>query len=215
MAAGQAVRENFEAVTVEGAGAAATDEAEAEAADEAVEALSVDEGKLTAAADAAAADAAAADAAAAVPATEPPTPAAPAPFPVSDAQAAILTAATSAVLAVNGRESAPLATHVRIHWDGETVRFGSLGWSRRTTAIRMDPRVTLYVEDPESDGFLAIEGRAEFIMGADARDAMAPLLSSTGDPAEVERNWAALMAVDADRVVVVVRPSKALPGRRS
>lgn len=145
----------------------------------------------------------------------PPPPASPSPPRVTDAQAAILAAATTAILAVNGHDNPPIALPVAIHWDGETIRFGSLGWSRRSAAIQMDPRVTLYVEDPDSDVFLAVEGRAEFVLGSAARDAMAPLLSGSGDPAEIERNWADLVASDPDRVVVVVRPSKVLPGRRT
>ena len=96
-------------------------------------------------------------------------------------------AATSAVIAVNGRDAAPLAVPLPIHWDGETIRFASLGWSRRSGAIRTDPRVTLVVQDPVSATFLAIEGRAEFIVGAGVREAMAPLLSPTGDKDEADR----------------------------
>ena len=132
---------------------------------------------------------------------------------LTDAQRAILAAATSAVLAVNGREASPIAVPVPIHWDGETIRFGSLGWSRRSGAIRTDPRVTLVVQDPTSATFITIEGRAEFIVGAGVREAMAPLLSPAGDEAEADRRWAELVAADADRVVVTVRPEKVLPGR--
>jgi nitroimidazol reductase NimA-like FMN-containing flavoprotein (pyridoxamine 5'-phosphate oxidase superfamily) len=135
------------------------------------------------------------------------------PVRLTDQQRAILAAATSAVLAVNGREAAPTAVPVPIHWDGETIRFASLGWSRRSAAIRTDPRVTLVVQDPDSATFLTIEGRAEFIVGAGVRTAMAPLLSAAGDEAEAEARWTELVAADIDRVVVTVSPERVLPGR--
>ena len=114
---------------------------------------------------------------------------------------------------MNGREGSPIAVPVPIHWDGETIRFGSLGWSRRSGAIRTDPRVTVVVEDAVSATFIAIEGHSEFIVGAGVREAMAPLLSRAGDAAEADGRWAELVAADADRVVVTVRPEKVLAGR--
>jgi nitroimidazol reductase NimA-like FMN-containing flavoprotein (pyridoxamine 5'-phosphate oxidase superfamily) len=143
---------------------------------------------------------------------------APAPMPevlLTAEQAAVLEAATSAVLAVNGRGAAPLAQPVAIHWDGETLRFASLGWSRRATAIQMEPRVALVVEAPGGGVFVVVEGTARFEIGPAARDAMAPLLSREGDQAEADRRWAELVAADPDRVVVFVRPTKVLTGRRS
>lgn len=130
-------------------------------------------------------------------------------------QAEVLAAATSAILAVNGRDSPPLAQPVAIHWDGETLRFGSLGWSRRATAVQMEPRVTLVVEAVGSDGFVVVEGMATFVIGPAARDAMAPLLGRGGDQDEADRRWAELIATDPDRVAVLVRPTKVLTGRRS
>ena len=148
----------------------------------------------------------------AAPPAPPPKPAPP-PVRLSDAQRSILAAATSGVLAVNGRNAAPLAVPLPIHWDGETIRFASLGWSRRSGAIRTDPHVTLVIEDPTSSTYVTIEGRAEFIVGAGVREAMTPLLSPTGDEADAEGRWAELVAADADRVVVKVTPEKVLPGR--
>jgi nitroimidazol reductase NimA-like FMN-containing flavoprotein (pyridoxamine 5'-phosphate oxidase superfamily) len=146
-------------------------------------------------------------------ATPPPPKLDPPPVRLTDAQRSILAAATSAVLAVNGREASPIAVPIPIHWDGETIRFTSLGWSRRSAAIRTDPRVTLVVQDPVAATFLTIEGRAEFIVGAGVREAMTPLLSPVGDEAEADRRWAELVAADADRVVVIVALEKVLPGR--
>jgi hypothetical protein len=131
------------------------------------------------------------------------------------AQDALLAAATGAILAVNGHDAAPVALPVTIHWDGETIRFGSLGWSRRASAIRTEPRVTLVVEEPATESFLVVEGDATFEIGPPVRDAMAPLLSRSGDQDEADRRWSELVAADADRVVVYVRPTKVLPGRRS
>lgn len=134
---------------------------------------------------------------------------------LSEAQAAILADATTAVLAVNGSNGPPIVVPVPIHWDGETIRFASLGWSRRSAAIRSDPRVSLVVQEPDSDRFLFVEGTASVLVGPAAREAIAPLLGETDDPEATAQRWEALLAADPDRVVVVVRPSRVLPGRRA
>jgi hypothetical protein len=212
MAGGQAMRDNLEAVAL------------GQAADEGSgEQVSVDSSVVeSVVADPAAAESAAPGApmppqplpvaAAPAQAAAPRAAAAP-PVRITEAHRSILVAATSAVLAVNGRESAPIAVPVPMHWDGETIRFASLGWSRRAGAIRTDPRVTLVVESVDSGSFLTIEGRAEFIVGAGVRAAMGPLLSRVGDDAEADGRWAELVAADADRVVVIVTPEKVLLGK--
>jgi hypothetical protein len=128
-------------------------------------------------------------------------------------QRELLAGAASATIAVNGENGAPLLGIVPVHWDGETVRFASLGWSRRAAAIRVDPRVSVLVDEPASGEALWLEGVATFVQGDALREAMEPFLPSDVDADGRDAAWAALLAADHDRVVISVRPTKALPGR--
>lgn len=217
VAAGQAVRENIQAVAVEqGAGDAAAGmgaDIPTERTPE-IEAGVGPTSEAQAEAEPGQAEPPAAEPEPAVPPAAAPA-AAPLRVQLTADQADVLDAATSAILAVNGRGAPPLAQPVTVHWDGETLRFASLGWSRRATAVQMEPRVTLVVEAPGADGFVVVEGTANFVIGSAARDAMAPLLSRDGDQDEADRRWMELVAADPDRVVVFVRPTKVLTGRRT
>ena len=132
-------------------------------------------------------------------------------------QRAILESATTAVVAVNWEGHPPQLTTAEVLWDGQTVRFGTLGWSRRTTMLRTDPRISLLVEGPGDGRFVTVVGHARISEGQAARDAMWPLLRRTAtDPGEVgaEARWQELVAADADRAVIVVEPDQVLSGRR-
>ena len=141
-----------------------------------------------------------------------PKPTPPAPFQLSSRQQELLSAATEATIAVNGMGAAPLVGIVPIHWDGETVRFASLGWSRRMTAVRADPRVSILVDDVASGDSVWLEGTATVLAGPALRAAMDPLLPGD-DEAARDAGLAALLADDIDRAVISVTPTKALPGR--
>ena len=101
---------------------------------------------------------------------------------------------------------------VPVHWDGDTVRFASLGWSRRASAVRADPRVSVLIDDPASGEALWLEGVAEIVAGDGLREAMEPFLAGDA-PGERDAAWTALLTESYDRVVILVRPTKALPGR--
>ena len=139
-----------------------------------------------------------------------PTPSAP--LQLSSRQQELLAAATEATIAVNGMGAAPLVGIVPVRWDGETVRFASLGWSRRTTAVRADARVSVLVDDPASGESVWLEGTATIVAGAALRAAMDPLLPGD-DEAARDAAWATLLADDIDRALISVVPTKALPGR--
>lgn len=128
-------------------------------------------------------------------------------FEPTPEEAAILSGAREAVVAVNDGGNGAHVTFVSTHWDGETIRFGALGWARRSTLLRADGRVTLLVV-ADNGRYLSVRGRASLLEGAVAREAMRPLLDLDG------RDWDELVAEDPDRVVVIVEPHQILSVER-
>jgi hypothetical protein len=162
----------------------------------------------------------------AAPAPEPlapppaPAPALPTPAPpelrIDADQRAILETVRSAVVAVNREGHPPQLTTAAILWDGETARFLTLGWARRTSMLRADPRIGLLVDAPDGVRFLSITGRARIEEGRNVRDAAMPVLlrDVNGDAAAAEAAWDALLTDDPDRAVILVEPDQVLSGRR-
>ena len=128
-------------------------------------------------------------------------------FEPAPGEAAILAGAREAVVAVNDGGNGPHVTFVPTHWDGETIRFGALGWARRSTLLRADGRVTLLVA-ADNGRYLSVRGRASLLEGAVAREAMRPFLDLDG------QDWDELVAEDPDRVVVIVEPYQILSVER-
>lgn len=128
-------------------------------------------------------------------------------FEPTPEEAAILAGAREAVVAVNDGGNGPHVTFVPTHWDGETIRFGALGWARRSTLLRADGHVTLLVA-ADNGRYLSVRGWASLLDGALAREAMRPLLDLDG------RDWEELVAEDPDRVVVIVQPHQILSVER-
>lgn len=153
---------------------------------------------------------------------DPAPPRPPAPVPVlpelrlDGGQRAILEAARTAVVAVNREGHPPQLTMASVLWDGATLRFLTLGWARRTTMLRADPRIGFLVEDPGDGRFVTATGRARIAEGREAREEALPVLlrDADGDAAAADAAWAALVAEDADRAVIVVEPDQVLSGRR-
>ena len=144
-----------------------------------------------------------------------PLPTAP-PLHVAPDQATTLGAARTAVVAVNRDGHPPQLTMATILWDGETLRFATLGWARRTTMLRADPRIALLV-DGDQNRFLTVDGRAAIVEGPAAREAARPLLLrevGSGGEIAAEARWHELIAEDADRAVIVVTPEQVLSGLR-
>ena len=130
-------------------------------------------------------------------------------------QAAVLAAATRAIVAVNRAGFAPQLTAATILWDGEVIRFPTLGWSRRTTQLRADPKIGLLIDDPAAGVFLAVSGTVKILEAHHVRAAMEPLLRREApDPEDAERRWQAMLADDRDRAVIVVELDQVLTGRR-
>ena len=147
-----------------------------------------------------------------------PNPAAPRqPLMLDADQRAILEAAAAAVIAVNLAGQPPQLTTATVLWDGETLRFVTVGWSRRTTMLRADPRISLLLDGPGDGRFVTVAGQARIADGRAARDAAWPLLLrqvGEGGEATAESLWQELVAADLDRAVIVVEPEKVLSGRR-
>jgi nitroimidazol reductase NimA-like FMN-containing flavoprotein (pyridoxamine 5'-phosphate oxidase superfamily) len=143
---------------------------------------------------------------------------APGSVPPPDAdQRAILEAAVEVVVAVNREGHPPQLTTATVLWDGLTVRFATLGWSRRTTMLRSDPRIGLLVEGPGDGRFVTVTGRARIVEGRpdQVREAVLPLLvRDLGDESAAELRWLEMVAADPDRAVIVVEPDQVLSGRR-
>jgi nitroimidazol reductase NimA-like FMN-containing flavoprotein (pyridoxamine 5'-phosphate oxidase superfamily) len=132
-------------------------------------------------------------------------------------QRAILDAATSAIVAVNRAGYPPQLTAATVLWDGNTLRFATLGWSRRTTMLRADPNIGFFIEGADGARFVTVSGRAEIRDGREAREAIWPLLlREAGEEGEAgaRQQWDSLVAADADRAVIVVEPDQVLSGRR-
>jgi nitroimidazol reductase NimA-like FMN-containing flavoprotein (pyridoxamine 5'-phosphate oxidase superfamily) len=136
---------------------------------------------------------------------------------VDEEQLAILEAATTAVVAINRDGHPPQLTTATVIWDGRTVRFATLGWSRRTTMLRADPRIGLLIDGPADGRFVTVTGQAEIFEGREARDAAWPLLlreAGAGGNEAAEARWQALVTDDMDRAVIVVEPDQVLSGQR-
>jgi nitroimidazol reductase NimA-like FMN-containing flavoprotein (pyridoxamine 5'-phosphate oxidase superfamily) len=131
-------------------------------------------------------------------------------------QRAILEEAASAIVAVNRDGHPPQLTAAKVLWDGDTLRFATLGWSRRTTMLRADPRISLLIEGAGDGRFVTVTGRARIVEGREARDAALPLISREvgDDPSAAEARWQELTDADADRAVIVIEPEQVLSGRR-
>ena len=148
---------------------------------------------------------------------KPLAPPAPPSLQIDPDQRVILEGATTAVVAVNREGHPPQLTTATVLWDGETIRFATLGWARRTTMLRADPRIGLLVEGPGDGRFVTVTGQAHIADGREARDATWPLLLREighGGEAAAEARWQALVAADLDRAVIIVTPEQVLSGRR-
>jgi nitroimidazol reductase NimA-like FMN-containing flavoprotein (pyridoxamine 5'-phosphate oxidase superfamily) len=148
-----------------------------------------------------------------------PPPASRPPLLIDEDQRAMLEAGSAAVVAVNRDGHPPQLTTATILWDGDTLRFATVGWSRRTSMLRADSRIGLLVEGPGDGRFLTVTGRAQIIEGraARVREAMWPVLvRGGGDGGEeaAEARWQDMLAADPDRAVIIVEPDQVLSGHR-
>ncbi len=126
---------------------------------------------------------------------------------VSAEAAAMLAAARWAVVAANDPRNGPHVGIVAIEWNGSAIVFGAIGRSRRATLLRSDSRLSLTVDGP-GDAYLIVRGRAAPLSGPAARDALGSLLDRIGS------SWDAQVAIDPDRLAIVVEPDSIVTARR-
>jgi PPOX class probable F420-dependent enzyme len=144
----------------------------------------------------------------------------PAPFPASirpdlpdpvlaltPAQHDFLANATRAALAVNDPAGAPQMTSSMFHWDGTLVRLPGQMFTARVTNVDRDPRVSLLVDDPTTEAWVAITGVATMVYGEDAEGETRLILAKYFADHEAARRWEE-MAASGDRIVIRVRPTR-------
>jgi len=122
-------------------------------------------------------------------------------------QHAILMSGTRAALAVNDPLGHPLLAFSMFHWDGSVIRLPARDSTARTTNIDRDPRVSLLIDDPTSEGWVAVSGIASLLYGDRVDQEMALILAKYHDPNEVSRRWEELRST-GDQLVILVRPTR-------
>ena len=131
-------------------------------------------------------------------------------------QESLLERVRMAALGVNRAGLSPHLTPAQFHWDGLVIRIPSLGWASRTTNVRREPHATLFVEDPETGEFGAISGMTTIVeRRSSVREQNDDLLRRYYPDIDPDEQWAALLAEDPDRVLLVLQPSQTIWGRRA
>jgi hypothetical protein len=152
------------------------------------------------------------------PASDPPVAvaAAVAPAPVSTPdpvtaltplQHAFLAGGTKATLAVNDPGGHPLLASSIYHWDGALIRVPARDFTARTTGVDRDPRVSLLIDDPASDAWVAVTGIASLVYGDQVETELRLILGKYHDGDDVAGRWDALKAT-GDQLVILVRPTR-------
>lgn len=122
-------------------------------------------------------------------------------------QHAFLAGGTTAALAVNDPGGPPLLASSMYHWDGAVVRVPARDFTARTIDIDRDPRVSLLIEDPTSDAWVAISGIASLVYGHQVEPEMRLILGKYHDQAEATIRWESMRS-SGDQLVIVVRPTR-------
>jgi hypothetical protein len=138
----------------------------------------------------------------------------PTPIPARDPVAALtpeqhgfLSNGRRAALAVNDPAGPPLLAFSTYHWDGSLLRLPARDFSARTIDIDLDQRVTLLVDDPASDAWVAINGIATLGYGDRVEPEMRLILAKYHDADQVTSRWDELRST-GDQVVIRIRPTR-------
>jgi Pyridoxamine 5'-phosphate oxidase len=127
--------------------------------------------------------------------------------PLTPAQHAFLEAATTAALAVNDPAGPPQLTTSTYLWDGETIHLPAQEFTARVGHIDRDPRVSVLIEDPATESWVAMTGLASLIHGDRVEAMMLAILGKYLSPDAAEERWHDLRAT-GDRIVIEVRPTR-------
>jgi hypothetical protein len=116
-----------------------------------------------------------------------------------------LAAGTRAALAVNDPGGHPLIASTIFHWDGSEVRLPARDSTARTADIDRDARVSLLIDKPGTEAWVAIAGLASLVYGEQVEADIRLILAKYHDEAELERRWQEMRS-SGDLLAIRVRP---------
>jgi hypothetical protein len=116
-----------------------------------------------------------------------------------------LAAGIRAALAVNDPGGHPLIASTMFHWDGSVVRLPARDSTARTADVDRDPRVSLLIDRPGTDAWVAIAGLASLVYGEQVEPDIRVILAKYHDAGELERRWQEMRS-SGDQLVIRVRP---------
>lgn len=122
-------------------------------------------------------------------------------------QHAFLTNGTRAALAVNDPGGHPLVAFTTFHWDGSLIRLPARDSTARTIDIDRDPRVSLLIDDPGSDAWVAVAGVASLVYGDQVEPAVRLILAKYHDEADAALR-SEEMRKTGDQIAIHVRPTR-------
>jgi PPOX class probable F420-dependent enzyme len=126
---------------------------------------------------------------------------------LTPAQHDFLASGSKATLATNDPAGAPHLTSSMYSWDGDTVRLPAGMFTARAVHVDRDPRVSLLIEDPTSEAWLALTGVASLVYGPQVEVEMVPMLSRYFGADAAARRWDEMRS-SGDQVVIRVRPTR-------
>jgi general stress protein 26 len=116
-----------------------------------------------------------------------------------------LATGAQAIMAVNDPSGAPHLTSSMYHWDGQLLRLPGRLSSARAIDIDRDPRVSVLVEDRDTEAWVAITGTASLSSLDTVEVEMLQILTRYFEPDVAERRWDE-MRRSGDQIVIHVRP---------
>lgn len=122
-------------------------------------------------------------------------------------QHAFLTNGTRAALAANDPGGHPLVAFTTFHWDGSVIRLPARDSTARTIDIDRDPRVSLLIDDPGSDAWVAVAGVASLVYGDQVEPSVRLILAKYHDEADAALRWEDMRRT-GDQIAIHVRPTR-------
>jgi PPOX class probable F420-dependent enzyme len=117
----------------------------------------------------------------------------------------------NAVLATWRKEGSPSVSPVWYLWDGSTFRISSPSWTAKVQNIRMNPNISLCIDDAEAGCYVSAHGVASIIEGERVRDETWPLLLKYLHEDEAAVRWVRLTRNNT-RVLILLKPDRLMWG---
>lgn len=144
---------------------------------------------------------------------DPPQPDAPSDVPtppdpiasLTPEQDAFLATGPHAIMAVNDPSGAPHITSSLYHWDGAILRLPGRLSTARAIDIDRDPRVSVLIEDRDTEAWVAVTGTASLSSLDAVEIEMLQILTRYFQPEVAKRRWDE-MRESGDQIVIRVRP---------